>query len=206
MNEQNQYVNNVPPVAPNFAPANTKKTPMIAIIAAIAVVLAIVIAIIAASSTPASVAKKYMKATITADMKKADSLRLLGGKAYYEYRAEEEDKDLDEYFEDRSDDEADSYNSYMKYMQDEFKDQLEDEFGDHIKIEFKNVTSKKLSNKKVKDIRKQYEDSDFIDSDKISAAYKVKIRYRVKGSDKSESDRVEFNVVKYRGKLKVIDY
>ncbi len=181
---------------------DAKKYKKPAIIVAAAIVFIIIIAIIANANSPKSLAKKYVKASLNGDIKKADSYELFGGKDYMEFRAEEDDKDLDEYLEDNYD--CEDMNEYYEEMSDNRKDYMDDKYGDY-KVKIKEVKKcKKYTNSKLKKLKKRYDDDDFIDSDKISAAWTVKIKYRIEGDEKNDTDTAELTIVKYKGKLKVL--
>ena len=196
-----------------FAPApaanNTKKYITIGAIAVIVIALVIGLISCLSSNSATGVVKSYIKATYKPDFKKADSLELCGGEKYYEYLADEADMDLDEYFEQMSDGDASNYKEYCKYRNEKMKDFLEegtDDLGENLKISKIEIKKdKKLSEKKLKEIKKRYKDDDYIDADKITEAHEIKVKVTIKGDDDSDSHRRTIIVVKYKGNWKVID-
>ncbi len=194
-----------------FAPApaaNNKKFITIGAIAIIVIALVFGLISCLSSNSPKGVVKAYIKAMYKPDFKKANSLQLRGGQKYYEYLADENDMDVDEYFETMSDEKASSYSEFCKYMNKERKKDLEegdDDLGENIKLSKIEIKKdKKLSKKKLKDIKKSFEDNDYIDDDKITDAHEIKVKVTIKGDDDSDSDIDTVTVVKYKGSWKIL--
>ena len=208
----NQNFQSQMPNQGGFAPApaanNTKK--YITIGAVVAIVVALVIVLISCFvTTPKSLVKSYIKATYKPDFKKAESLQLCGGEKYYEYLADEANMDVDEYYEQMSNGKASNYKEYIEYRNEWRKDWLEDgtdDLGENIKLSKIEIKKdKKLSEKKLKEIKKRFKDFDYIDADKITDAHEVKFKITEKGSEDSDSDIDTITVVKYKGSWKILE-
>lgn len=107
-----------------------------------------------------------------------------------DYRKDQDDDfDEDDYF----DDIASSMQEY-----------LEDKLGEDIKISYDIKDEKKLSSKKLEDIEEDLEDR-YDASVKVSKAFKVKIKAKIKGDDDDKSDTMNVTVAKVDGQWCIVD-
>lgn len=87
---------------------------------------------------------------------------------------------------------------------DDMKDSFDDKFGSDYKVTYKIKSSRKMSKHDFEDFRDNLEDYYNFDTDGISQAMNVRVRYKIKGSDGSDSDTVSMVMVKDNGKWKII--
>lgn len=184
-----------------FSRENRKKT--IAVILGVIVVIGVVCGVISYNS-PASVARRYIKASFEGDYRVINST-LVGGK-YYWFG----DEDEQEWLEEQSswyDEDFSSMSDYYNYMKTERDDTLYDEYGKY------KITTRVSKEKDVR-VGKLLDDDDIvetldtldIDEGRVKAAKLVTVKLHIDGED--DSDRLTFEVQLVRIGLawKVIDW
>ncbi len=114
-------------------------------------------------------------------------------KEYWEYVEDEFDVTVEE-----------RYEAYEESYDEWFGEYYEKEFGDNVKFSYKITDKKKLSDKKLKELRSDYSDYDMAKKD-ITKAYKLDLEVTIKGSDDKETYDGEAVVFKYKGKW-YVDY
>ena len=184
-----------------FSRENRKKT--IAVILGVIVVIGVVCGVISYNS-PASVARRYVKARYEYDYKIVDST-LVGGK-YYWFG----DEDEQEWLEEQSnwyDEDFLSMSDYYNYMKTERDDTLYDEYGEY------KITTRVSKEKDVR-VGKLLDDDDIvetldtldIDEGRVKAAKLVTVKLHVVGEDDSDRATVEVWLAKIGLAWKVIDW
>ena len=184
-----------------FSRENRKKT--IAVILGVIVVIGVVCGVISYNS-PASVARRYVKARYEYDYKIVDST-LVGGK-YYWFG----DEDEQEWLEEQSnwyDEDFLSMSDYYNYMKTERDDTLYDEYGEYkittrVSKEKDVRVSKLLDDKSIVRIL----DMQDIDEGRVKAAKLVTVKLHVVGEDDSDRATVEAWLAKIGLAWKVIDW
>lgn len=184
-----------------FSRENRKKT--IAVILGVIVVIGVVCGVISYNS-PASVARRYVKARYEYDYKIVDST-LVGGK-YYWFG----DEDEQEWLEEQSnwyDEDFLSMSDYYNYMKTERDDTLYDEYGEH-KITTRVSKEKDVRVGKLLDNEVIAETLDMLDIDegRVKAAKLVTVKLHVVGEDDSDRATVEAWLAKIGLAWKVIDW
>lgn len=184
-----------------FSRENRKKT--IAIILGVIVVIGVVCGVISYNS-PASVARRYVKARYEYDYKIVDST-LVGGK-YYWFG----DEDEQEWLEEQSnwyDEDFLSMSDYYNYMKTECDDTLYDEYGEY-KITTRVSKEKDVRVGKLLDDEVIAETLDMLDIDegRVKAAKLVTVKLHVVGEDDSDRATVEVWLAKIGLAWKVIDW
>lgn len=184
-----------------FSRENRKKT--IAVILGVIVVIGVVCGVISYNS-PASVARRYIKASFEGDYRVINST-LVGGK-YYWFGDEDEQEWL-EYSGNWYDEDFSSMSDYYNYMKTERDDTLYDEYGKY------KITTRVSKEKDVR-VGKLLDDEDIveildtldIDEGRVKAAKLVTVKFHIDGED--DSDRLTFEVQLVRIGLawKVIDW
>lgn len=158
-----------------------------------------------ATSSPESLAKAYVKATMKFDAKKVDSYRLVTIKDCVNYYAERDGLTFKEAMEDGYD--VSSLDEYFKKLKEDYKDDAEDEYG-KFKFEIRKVDVGKYSPERLEELKdycENYYEEFGVDIDKISAAASVEIKVRITGEEQSETTETYITVVKYKGQWKVLD-
>lgn len=183
-----------------------KKNVVLLVSVLVVVVLAvIVISSIVSGNSASGIAKKYLKANLSGDLKKADTYNLVSTEDGFEKLAKEADKDLDEYLEENL--KCDSMKEYWSDREEDFADQLEEQYGKHVKVTIEKVKDvDEYTNSELKDFRESNEelfDSFDMDVDKVKAVADVEIKAKVKGKDDSETNTVTLKLVKYKGRWKI---
>lgn len=184
-----------------FSRENRKKT--IAVILDVIVVIGVVCGVISYNS-PASVARRYVKARYEYDYKIVDST-LVGGK-YYWFG----DEDEQEWLEEQSnwyDEDFLSMSDYYNYVKTERDDTLYDEYGEY------KITTRVSKEKDVR-VGKLLDDDDIvetldtldIDEGRVKAAKLVTVKLHVVGEDDSDRATVEVWLAKIGLAWKVIDW
>ena len=184
-----------------FSRENRKKT--IAIILGVIVVIGVVCGVISYNS-PASVARRYVKARYEYDYKIVDST-LVGGK-YYWFG----DEDEQEWLEEQSswyDEDFSSMSDYYNYMKTERDEYLYDEYGEY------KITTRVSKEKDVR-VGKLLDDDDIvetldtldIDEGRVKAAKLVTVKLHIDGEDDSDRATVEAWLAKIGLAWKVIDW
>lgn len=184
-----------------FSRENRKKT--IAVILGVIVVIGVVCGVISYNS-PASVARRYVKARYEYDYKIVDST-LVGGK-YYWFG----DEDEQEWLEEQSnwyDEDFLSMSDYYNYVKTECDDTLYDEYGEY------KITTRVSKEKDVR-VGKLLDDDDIvetldtldIDEGRVKAAKLVTVKLHVVGEDDSDRATVEVWLAKIGLAWKVIDW
>ncbi len=184
-----------------FSRENRKKT--IAVILGVIVVIGVVCGVISYNS-PASVARRYVKARYEYDYKIVDST-LVGGK-YYWFG----DEDEQEWLEEQSnwyDEDFLSMSDYYNYVKTERDDTLYDEYGEY------KITTRVSKEKDVR-VGKLLDDDDIvetldtldIDEGRVKAAKLVTVKLHVVGEDDSDRATVEVWLAKIGLAWKVIDW
>ena len=184
-----------------FSRENRKKT--IAVILGVIVVIGVVCGVISYNS-PASVARRYVKAMYEYDYKIVDST-LVGGK-YYWFG----DEDEQEWLEEQSnwyDEDFLSMSDYYNYMKTECDDTLYDEYGEYkittrVSKEKDVRVSKLLDDKSIVRIL----DMQDIDEGRVKATKLVTVKLHVVGEDDSDRATVEVWLAKIGLAWKVIDW
>ena len=184
-----------------FSRKNRKKT--IAVILGVIVVIGVVCGVISYNS-PASVARRYVKARYEYDYKIVDST-LVGGK-YYWFG----DEDEQEWLEEQSnwyDEDFLSMSDYYNYMKTERDDTLYDEYGEY-KITTRVSKEKDVRVGKLLDNEVIAETLDMLDIDegRVKAAKLVTVKLHVVGEDDSDRATVEAWLAKIGLAWKVIDW
>ncbi len=184
-----------------FSRENRKKT--IAVILGVIVVIGVVCGVISYNS-PASVARRYVKARYEYDYKIVDST-LVGGK-YYWFG----DEDEQEWLEEQSnwyDEDFLSMSDYYNYMKTERDDTLYDEYGEY-KITTRVSKEKDVRVGKLLDNEVIAETLDMLDIDegRVKAAKLVTVKLHVVGEDDSDRATVEAWLAKIGLAWKVIDW
>ena len=184
-----------------FSRENRKKT--IAVILGVIVVIGVVCGVISYNS-PASVARRYVKARYEFDDKVEDSVRV-GGK-YYRFG----DMDEQEWLEEQSsqyDEDFSSMSDYYNYWKTERDEGLYDYYGEY-KITTRVSKEKDVRVGKLLDDEVIAETLDMLDIDegRVKAAKLVTVKLHIDGED--DSDRMTFEVQLVRIGLawKVIDW
>lgn len=197
---QPRPVRYTPPKQPN------PKLKKIVILALIAVaVIAVVVGVIRYNS-PASVAQRYFKATLT-------NSKLAARMTAYDTQAmslQWYDGDEEEFFENQSDwldEDITSWNEYYKAIDANQKERLEDEYGKYkLTIDVKKV--KDISAKKIRDDYEyeldSLEDATGFDRDQIKAGKRVTLKYALKGEDGTERDTLDIILVRMGMTWKVL--
>lgn len=184
-----------------FSRENRKKT--IAIILGVIVVIGVVCGVISYNS-PASVARRYVKARYEYDYKLVDST-LVGGK-YYWFG----DEDEQEWLEEQSswyDEDFSSMSDYYNYMKTERDEYLYDEYGEY------KITTRVSKEKDVR-VGKLLDDDDIvetldtldIDEGRVKAAKLVTVKLHIDGEDDSDRWTLEVQLVRIGLAWKVIDW
>lgn len=184
-----------------FSRENRKKT--IAVILGVIVVIGVVCGVISYNS-PASVARRYVKARYEYDYKIVDST-LVGGK-YYWFG----DEDEQEWLEEQSnwyDEDFLSMSDYYNYVKTERDDTLYDEYGEY-KITTRVSKEKDVRVGKLLDDEVIAETLDMLDIDegRVKAAKLVTVKLHVVGEDDSDRATVEVWLAKIGLAWKVIDW
>lgn len=184
-----------------FSRENRKKT--IAVILGVIVVIGVVCGVISYNS-PASVARRYVKARYEYDYKIVDST-LVGGK-YYWFG----DEDEQEWLEEQSnwyDEDFLSMSDYYNYVKTERDDTLYDEYGEY-KITTRVSKEKDVRVGKLLDDEVFAETLDMLDIDegRVKAAKLVTVKLHVVGEDDSDRATVEVWLAKIGLAWKVIDW
>lgn len=184
-----------------FSRENRKKT--IAVILGVIVGIGVVCGVISYNS-PASVARRYVKARYEYDYKIVDST-LVGGK-YYWFG----DEDEQEWLEEQSnwyDEDFLSMSDYYNYMKTERDDTLYDEYGEY-KITTRVSKEKDVRVGKLLDNEVIAETLDMLDIDegRVKAAKLVTVKLHVVGEDDSDRATVEAWLAKIGLAWKVIDW
>ena len=184
-----------------FSRENRKKT--IAVILGVIVVIGVVCGVISYNS-PASVARRCVKAWFECDYKIVDST-LVGGK-YYWFG----DEDEQEWLEEQSnwyDEDFLSMSDYYNYMKTERDDTLYDEYGEY-KITTRVSKEKDVRVSKLLDDEVIAETLDMqdIDEGRVKAAKLVTVKLHVVGEDDSDRATVEVWLAKIGLAWKVIDW
>lgn len=203
------------PVAP-AAPASilSNKSNLVKIIAAAAAAIVFIVLIfgLLGGGNPKSMAKKYVEAELTGDMKAG--YKLMAGKMQklFEESVEDEDQIFELY--EGICDEADidvkinNFNQLYKAMEKLYKAQNEEQYGKNFKLKVKVMEVEKMNSKEIKEIKESIKDDedmeDYIDASKIKKGKIVTVRYNIDGSEDAKTEDVEVCVVKYKGKWKVI--
>lgn len=183
-----------------FSHENRKKT--IAVILGVIVVIGVVCGVISYNS-PASVARRCVKAWFECDYKIVDST-LVGGK-YYWFG----DEDEQEWLEEQSnwyDEDFLSMSDYYNYMKTERDDTLYDEYGEY-KITTRVSKEKDVRVSKLLDDKSiiRILDMQDIDEGRVKAAKLVTVKLHVVGEDDSDRATVEVWLAKIGLAWKVID-
>lgn len=158
-----------------------------------------------ATSSPKSITKAFVTASMKLNFKKADSYLLVNTETSLNYYAEKQGLTFKEFLVDKFD--VNSIDEYFKEIDDEIKDNMDDVFGKY-KFEIRKLTVNEYS---AKELKKFKESSDLlfaaemydIDIDEISAAADVAVKVRINGEDKGETISNTVTVVKYKGQWKV---
>ena len=184
-----------------FSRENRKKT--IAVILGVIVVIGVVCGVISYNS-PASVARRCVKAWFECDYKIVDST-LVGGK-YYWFG----DEDEQEWLEEQSnwyDEDFSSMSDYYNYMKTERDEYLYDEYGEY-KITTRVSKEKDVRVGKLLDDEVIAETLDMLDIDegRVKAAKLVTVKLHVVGEDDSDRATVEVWLAKIGLAWKVIDW
>lgn len=184
-----------------FSRENRKKT--IAVILGVIVVIGVVCGVISYNS-PASVARRCVKAWFECDYKIVDST-LVGGK-YYWFG----DEDEQEWLEEQSnwyDEDFSSMSDYYNYMKTERDEYLYDEYGEY-KITTCVSKEKDVRVGKLLDDEVIAETLDMLDIDegRVKAAKLVTVKLHVVGEDDSDRATVEVWLAKIGLAWKVIDW
>ena len=184
-----------------FSRENRKKT--IAVILGVIVVIGVVCGVISYNS-PASVARRYVKARYEFDDKVEDIVRV-GGK-YYRFG----DMDEQEWLEEQSywhGEDFSSMSDYYNYMKTERDDTLYDEYGEY------KMTTRVSKEKDVRvgkllddEVIAETLDMQDIDEGRIKAAKLVTVKLHVVGEDDSDRATVEVWLAKIGLAWKVIDW
>lgn len=184
-----------------FSCENRKKT--IAVILGVIVVIGVVCGVISYNS-PASVARRYVKALYEWDYRVEDSATV-GGK-YYRFGDTDEQDWLEEwnsrYYEDFS-----SMSDYYNYMKTEREEELYDDYGKY------KITTRVSKEKDVR-VGKLLDDEDIveildtldIDEGRVKAAKLVTVKLHIDGEDDSNRATFEVQLVRIGLAWKVIDW
>lgn len=212
-------------------PAQSNKNKKKKIIRIASVIIAFVIIIglfnVIFSDSAEDVAEKYLKATYSCDFKKASKYLAFDFNSFMtdliEITAEGKDVSVDELYNEFEDEYEDEYDKkinikgtsdFIKHLG---KMIYNEEFSDDgkIKVTVEITNSEKISKyearKEVKDFQDYLDDdldiNDYIDTDKISKAYRIEYEVTLKSSedDEEDSETDELLVVKYGLKWKVVD-
>ncbi len=190
------------------AAARSPKTKLIALgAAALAVILIaiIVISSIVTGSSAAGVAKKFTKASLSGNLRKADGYNLISTGQRFEDSAKDNDMDLEEYLDEYY--KCDSMKEFWSDRQEDVKDSLEEEYGKHVKVKIEKIKKvDKYTNSELKDFRENNEsrfDEYDLDVDKVKAVSEVTLKVKIKGSEDDDKEDVTWTMVKYKGKWRV---
>ncbi len=184
-----------------FSRENRKKT--IAVILGVIVVIGVVCGVISYNS-PASVARRYVKARYEFDCRVTDSVRV-GGK-YWRLG----DVDEQEWLEEQSswyDEDFSSMSDYYKYVKTEREENLYDSYGEY------KITTRVSKEKDVR-VGKLLDDDDIldtldtldIDEGRVKAAKLVTVKFHIDGEDDSDRATFEVKLVRIGLTWKVIDW
>ena len=184
-----------------FSRENCKKT--IAVILGVIVVIGVVCGVISYNS-PASVARRYVKARYEFDDKVEDSVRV-GGK-YYRFG----DMDEQEWLEEQSsqyDEDFSSMSDYYNYWKTERDEGLYDYYGEY-KITTRVSKEKDVRVGKLLDDEVIAETLDMLDIDegRVKAAKLVTVKLHIDGEDDSDRMTFEVRLVRIGLAWKVIDW
>ena len=135
---------------------------------------------------------------------------------YLEAMAKMYDKSVDEIYELLSEEEdikVKSLKDIYKYAKSEQTEDLKEDYGKY-KIKTEVLDTDKYSKDDLEDLIDELKDTDsslgidmddFINPDKITAAYEVEVEITIDGKEDSETKTKTYDVVKYKGKWKVLD-
>lgn len=125
---------------------------------------------------------------------KVSKIKNLAPAEYWDYLEEEYDVEIDEIIEEAEDE------------FDDMMDELEDQYGKNIRVTYKVVDKKKLSDKKLEGIAEALADEYGLDEDKFTEAYDLEVEMTIKGSEDDDEDESEITVIKYKGKWYAITW
>ena len=125
---------------------------------------------------------------------KVSQIKNLAPAEYWEYLEEEYDIEIDDII----DEAEDSFDDMMDYF--------EDEYGKNIRVTYKVVDKKKLSDKKIEGIAEALADKYDLDEDKFTDGYELEVEMTIKGSEDDDTDETEITVIKYKGKWYAITW
>lgn len=175
--------------APGQEPVQTDEKPRrrgqtLILIGAAAVVLVILLCILFGGKGYKTPVNKMLSGLNNADAKKVVSVL---------------HKDILQEMMDQFDMDKDDFEEYLDDLNDNLQDMLddlEDEYGDKIKISAKILDAEDLSKKDLKQLKEDYD----VDYDlKVKDAKDLRIKLTIKGSEDSESEKVNLRVVKIGG-------
>ncbi|HCH28974.1 MAG TPA: hypothetical protein DEW35_05645 [Ruminococcaceae bacterium] len=155
------------------------------------------------SISPVEFAKDFIIARNKPDTLAVDNYTLAGGEDAYKYEAKSENKSEKEYFMSISDDKATDYTSFVEYRNDYVLNYRQEYYGSTaMKTEFEGITSKKLDSKKVEKVREYFKMYDFINTDKIYEAFKVRAKFKTTVADTTEDKELFLLILNYDGQAK----
>lgn len=111
-----------------------------------------------------------------------------------------------DYFEDMYDTDVEDMIDEMSDAWEEAIEDMEDEYGDNIKVKYKVVKEKKLSDRKLSKLADALDDQYDIDGDTVKAAYDLEVEMTIKGSEDDDTNETDLSVVKIGGKWYLISY
>ncbi|WP_164489192.1 zinc ribbon domain-containing protein [Ruminococcus sp. Marseille-P6503] len=142
---------------------------------------------------------KYKKpiANMLDGMEKADAAVFMKSvpKCQLDYLEETYVEDYEQY---------DSVEEYFEESLDTMMEYMEEEYGNDVKLSYSVEKKTKLSDSKLKSIRKDLEDR--YDTDvEVTKGYKVKTEISIKGDDDDDDDTVTFTVAKVDGDWVIVE-
>lgn len=107
------------------------------------------------------------------------------------------------------DEESDDYEYNKEQYEKVFikiADALEEEYGDNFKIKYKIVKKEKIKKDDLKQVEKLCNKLADKDDIKVTAGYKVKMKWTIKGKEKTDSETNTMYVYKVDGKWSIFNY
>jgi len=172
--------------------AKAKAEPVKFLIPVAAVAVVIVLLVVLLSAKPYTGAVKTMLDVVGKG--KVEKLEKMAPAEYWDYFEDKYNMDVD----DAIDEMEDAWEDSM--------DAMEEEYGDNVKLKYKVLKAKKLSDRKISKIADALDDQYDIDGDTVKAAYDLELEMTIKGSEDDDTNEMDVTVVKIGGKWYLISY
>ena len=188
----------------------------IAILCVLAILFTSVVAIIAINSSPRSIAKKYVKASVNGDRKAAFSMQAGKMKQYFQDRYEDPEAKarLFENMEENCLEEGvrakvNNFNQYYRAYQKLNKAEMKEEFGALYIVTVKVEKVERMTPEKLEYLRRYYSSEnyeEYINPNRIRKGKLVHLTVSIRGIediDDVETMELTVSMIKYKGKWKV---